>query len=202
MKFFTRYGRTLLLAAAITVGTLWLSGCGNDDDGGDGGYASVTIGGKRWMKKNLDIATADSRCYGDVPGNCAKYGRLYTWQAAKTACPGGWHLPTRSEWNGLVSAAGGSPGKKLKTADGWNSGVFGDISYGGGTDDFGFSALPAGSLDPDGEFSSLGNFGYWWTSTESGAGTAYIRAVSTLVGSVIEYNESKNYGVSVRCVAN
>ncbi|MGI6335275.1 MAG: FISUMP domain-containing protein [Minisyncoccales bacterium] len=43
--------------------------------------------------------------YGGTDVDAAKattnyntYGVLYNWEAAKTACPTGWHLPSRAEW--------------------------------------------------------------------------------------------------------
>ena len=62
-------------------------------------YKTVTIGTQIWMAENLNYAytgvpykytykdssyTSDSTswCYDNVPANCAKYGRLYTWAAA------------------------------------------------------------------------------------------------------------------------
>ena len=30
------------------------------------------------------------------------YGRLYDWEAALTACPAGWHLPSDEEWATLI----------------------------------------------------------------------------------------------------
>jgi uncharacterized protein (TIGR02145 family)/uncharacterized repeat protein (TIGR02543 family) len=69
--------------------------------GGGGDVDYVTIGGKKWMSKNLNVETADSWCYGEggqvydsetwelktltsseIQANCNKYGRLYTWSAA------------------------------------------------------------------------------------------------------------------------
>jgi uncharacterized protein (TIGR02145 family) len=40
------------------------------------------------------------------------YGRLYTWEVANKVCPRGWRLPTKSEFEGLLSYAGGSDKKK------------------------------------------------------------------------------------------
>ncbi|MDR0331282.1 MAG: hypothetical protein LBH93_06190, partial [Chitinispirillales bacterium] len=54
--------------------------------GGDTTVPKVTINGLTWMKKNLNIETPDSWCYNDSASYCAKYGRLYTWEAAKSAC--------------------------------------------------------------------------------------------------------------------
>ncbi|MDR0331028.1 MAG: hypothetical protein LBH93_04910, partial [Chitinispirillales bacterium] len=132
-------------------------------------YRTVKIGGVTWMAENLNIAAEGSWCYGNAASNCAKYGRLYTWAAAKTACPNGWHLPDTAEWKNLVDAAGGKEvaGKKLKSANGWH----GD---GNGTDDYGFTALPGGSYYSFGVFGDVGTFSRWWSATGLGESYAHI----------------------------
>lgn len=63
--------------------------------------------GKKWMTKNLNYEMADAHCYDN---NCAygeELGRLYSWNAALQACPGGWHLPSEEEWIALAKAYGG-----------------------------------------------------------------------------------------------
>jgi uncharacterized protein (TIGR02145 family) len=108
----------------------------------------------------------------------------------------GWHLPSRAEWDELVGYAGGYlvAGKKLRSKTGWNS-------YSGITneDTYGFSALPGGYRYTDGYFSHAGNFGDWWTATESIAGNAYIRNMSYYFDSVGEDYNVKGCGYSVRC---
>ena len=97
--------------------------CGILTDSRDGQtYRTVKIGNQVWMAENLNYETANSYCYQDSVSNCTKYGRLYTWAAAKAACPSGWHLPTEVEFKELVATVGGSStaGKMLKSTSGWD----------------------------------------------------------------------------------
>jgi len=71
-------------------------------------YTYVEIGGQAWMAQNLNYAASASTCYENQTVNCDKYGRLYTLEVAKNACPSGWHLPSSTEWNTLLAAIGGS----------------------------------------------------------------------------------------------
>jgi len=103
-------------------------------------FKTTTINGVTWMAENLNIKTGNSSCYDNNSSNCAKYGRLYDWETAQTACPSGWRLPTKKEWDDLISYVGGSSAanSKLKATSGWNEGS------NNGTDEFRFSALPGG----------------------------------------------------------
>jgi uncharacterized protein (TIGR02145 family) len=143
------------------------------------------------MAENLNFETDSSYCFNDSAKYCSKYGRLYTWAAAmdsagvwsengkgcgyqKTctptypvqgACPSGWHLPTKAEYDTLFAAIGGSEtaGEKLKSTSGWSEG-------GNGTDDYSFSASPAGYRFINGIYpiySEIGYLGVLWTSTEA-----------------------------------
>ena len=129
-------------------------------------YRTVTIGNQIWMAENLNYKTDSSFCYNDSAEYCAKYGRLYIWDAAMDACPDGWHLPDSTEWNTLFSAVGGksTAGEVLKSTSGW-VGNKGEATN--GTDNYGFAALPAGFRDERGGlFSREGGTAKFWSSTE------------------------------------
>jgi uncharacterized protein (TIGR02145 family) len=179
-------------------------------------YRAVKIGGKTWMAENLNYQTDSSWCNDNDSSNCGKYGRLYNWNAAKSVCPSGWHLPSRKEWNKMVAAAGGKKqqrptsndkadgifywygaGERLKSASDWNS-------NGNGTDDLGFSALPGGSRGRFyGQFHSPGKHGAWWTATLGKEGNAYSRNMGFCYNYVIEDEYADTVeGLSIRCVQN
>ncbi|MDR2593055.1 MAG: hypothetical protein LBC59_09705 [Chitinispirillales bacterium] len=206
-----RFSFKMLLVAAVAVG---LSGCGGDDNPNnngswDGSHDYIELGGLKWMKKNLNEQTANSLCYENKSANCTKYGRLYTWEASKTACQSiGWRLPSREEWEALLTAAdgeynitsGGIAGGKLKSKSGWYDNDNGGNGNGNGTDDFGFSALPGGGVNDDGLFYHAGYIGHWWTATESGGGYAYRWSMYYVGDYVFVDDQVKSFGLSVRCV--
>jgi len=165
-------------------------------------YETVKIGTQTWMAENLNYDLNGSICYGNNPANCAIYGGLYNWERAMKACPSGWHLPTKEEWEVMTSYIGGAEkeGKRLKAANGWNRS--GWSKNGIGTDSYNFSALPGGSGNSGGSFYGLGSNGYWWSSSESSNRTAYRRFMHYLSESAIWKSEDKNELFSVRCLKN
>jgi uncharacterized protein (TIGR02145 family) len=209
---------TFLNSRYTSIGNGVFSGCnfaikipGSDtilDTRNDQRYRTVKIGNKTWMAQNLNYKTGNSWCYGGQESNCDKYGRLYDWNTAIEACAPGWHLPSKQEWNDLVDAVGGkkTAGKKLKSMHGWeNYGLFKNKS-GNGTDDYGFSALPGGSVWSGGsdKYVGAGRYGYWWAANvDNFLEAAYAPLIS------IHYNnenvswklgEFDSGGSSVRCV--
>jgi uncharacterized protein (TIGR02145 family) len=158
-------------------------------------YRTVKIGNQTWMAENLNHQTGKSWCYGNDDSNCKQYGRLYDWETAKTACPSGWHLPTKAEWSALVETAGDDAGRKFKSKTGWDKG-------GTGTDDYGFSALPGGAPISVGNVVFAGYGGYYWTATEGGASRAYTRRITYDDDNVDEDTLNKEDGFAVRCVGD
>jgi len=160
-------------------------------------------------------------CYNNDTNNCVIYGGLYqwaemvqylygatnttSWNPAPTGnvqgiCPPGWHLPTDDEWAILVSHLGGAylAGGKLKEIGitHWDS------PNTGATNSSGFTALPGGVRSNAGSFSSLGGYGYWWSSTEASGAGAWNRNLRYDYDQVIQVNYSKALGFSVRCLKN
>jgi len=187
-------------------------------------YKSVKIGPKTWMAENLNYEVkgffAKSKCYENQESNCQKFGRLYNWSAAKSACPKGWHLPSMEEWSKLIhyvdstsrmsityaigasqASISFSAGMYLKATNGWNGNKYTGI-YGNGMDTYGFAALPGGS-----SVDHTGNSGKWWSATESnapagvyGSDMIYYLGMSYNNNEVYYALSSKSYLYSVRCI--
>jgi uncharacterized protein (TIGR02145 family) len=164
-------------------------------------YKTIEIGSQTWFAENLNYAAKSSMCYENKEANCAKYGRLYNWETALTACPAGTHLPADDEWETLVDNVGGTKiaGKKLKSTKGWKK--FTGYS-GNGTDNYGFSALPGGLGYSDVEFRFVGEDGNWWSETEEESTSAYYWNISRTSGLVNWYQRKKSDLRSVRCVVD
>jgi uncharacterized protein (TIGR02145 family) len=158
-------------------------------------YRTVVIGKQTWMAENLNYNANGSKCYDNKPANCDKYGRLYNWETAMKACPKGWHLPSKEEWQILVDFVGGEKiaGKKLKVKSGWEDY---EGKSGNGTDEFGFSAMPGGAIS-DGNFDYVG---IWWTTSEYDANRAYCWTINYINETATWYHGNKSYLPSVRCL--
>lgn len=183
---------TTLSSAAQTYGTF--------TDARDGKvYKTVQIGTQTWMAENLAYKV-ESGCwaYENHPENVKTYGYLYTWSAAKKACPPGWHIASKEEWSALTDHLGGenTAAGKLKEAgtDHWLK----PVSL--ATNESGLSCLPGGFRNDKGEFYNLGLMFFCWCSTEEDAEKAnqiLIFSHTNLV--TISYIEKTN-AFSVRCI--
>jgi uncharacterized protein (TIGR02145 family) len=70
----------------------------------------------------------------------------------------------------------------------------------GATNSSGFTGLPGGARDSNGPFFEIGFYGYWWSSTQNSASTAWYRNLYYYGAYVDRYVSTKRYGFSVRCV--
>lgn len=122
-------------------------------------YKTVVIGIQVWMAQNLNYLPEDtvgtiwaglSVCGGGrykskEGGNCDIYGRLYEsdfttkTENKRVICPDGWSVPTKGQYETMISYLGDRPIEKLVLNDG---DLWPDIE--GATNESGFSALPSG----------------------------------------------------------
>jgi uncharacterized protein (TIGR02145 family) len=182
----------------------------------------VSIGSQIWMAENLNVdkfrngdripeATTDAEwkrageskqpawCYyQNDPKNGTIYGKLYNWFAVndpRGLAPEGWHIPTDAEWGALSNFLGGDEiaGKKMKSTSGWSE-------NGNGDNTSGFSVLPGGYRNVNGNFGDIGSFGCWWSRTEKGTNLAYYRYLFSLSDSLRSHGANEEAGLSVSCL--
>ncbi len=209
-----------LILSAVVMTAMMLNSCGEGASSGEGASNEVTIGKQVWMKENLNVdkfrngdpipeAKTNEEwkkagengqpawCYySNNPDNGDRYGKLYNWFAVndpRGLAPKGYHIPTNAEWTTLETYLGSDAGTKMKSTSGW-------AQNGNGTNESGFSGLPGGLRDFNGPFYYVGEYGYWWSSTENDANTAWYRRLNYDYGNVYRGNYSEEGGLSVRCL--
>lgn len=188
------------------------------------GYDTVVIGSQVWLKQNLRTtkfrdntiipnlsdslnwlnATSSGYCwYKNDSLTYSDYGVLYNWYSVNSSklCPLGWHVPTSYEWGSLSYYLGGNSvsGGKLKEIESFHW-----ISNIGGNNASGFTALPSGYRNYNGNFLDLGYYGYWWTQTSGNTSTSALRMWLTKYNEVLNYlgsqYEQRKAGLAVRCL--
>lgn len=195
----------ILSTLLLTITALSFVACNDDNsftDPRDGQkYKTVTIGNQIWMAENLNYETEFSWCYELKEDNCKKYGRLYVWDVALNACPDGWHLPSKDEFDTLITVVGGTEvaGKMLKSKTDW---ISKEKSNSNGVDQYGFSAKPSGfgyvtSLN---SWDYINEWTYYWSSEESGLWQAYHVLLKNDEDYVSRSSDNKNFANSIRCI--
>ena len=164
-------------------------------------YKTIAIGNTYIMAENLRYMTGDAVYYDNDPGNGEVYGLLYKWETALDACPAGWRLPTRNEYNMIREYLGGEyvAGGKLKISgtEYWLT----PNEY--GTNETGFSAVGSGGYMPGHlEFNGLNENTTYWTQTEAPNDLVWSMALSNTNGRMaIQNTTSRGYGYfSARCI--
>jgi uncharacterized protein (TIGR02145 family) len=188
---------------------------------------SVTICSQIWTLENLDVETyrngdvipqvtdpiawenltTGAWCYyNNDSANGPIYGKLYNWYAVtdpRGLAPIGYHVPTDAEFETLiVTCLGGETvaGGKMKSTGTtlWNS------PNTDATNSSGFTGLPAGSRNYDGQFLSINDSAAWWTSTPNvppgNPLTARSKYVVSNFGFAYNLNTTKTTGLSVRLI--
>ena len=203
------------------------------EDGFDLDFKEVKIGEQVWMLSNLNVekfrngdpipyvenqeewmAAFEKRqpayCnYNNDPKYGQQYGKLYNWYAVNDSrglAPEGWHIPSENEFNVLFSFIEDDDEEnyfKLKC----------DVSWGpdsDGTNETGFTALPAGFRNPIEGFDGIYDndspeeaYTAWWCSSEI-EGDLEIAVYKEIEyepdGNLSYYFPNKGSGYSVRCI--
>lgn len=119
-------------------------------------YKTTVIGDQVWMAENYRRLVPDAYAPNYDLSLIQKYGVLYTWNSAVKFAPKGWHLPDRNEWETMLRYVDNGSLKnsaKLlrKSEKNWK-----------GTDNFSFSALPAGYREKN-KIEGFGSCAAFWT---------------------------------------
>ena len=184
-------------------------------------YSTVKIGNQTWMAENLrttsyrngnpitnitnpnewdgNFSLGAWAHYNNDSQNENPYGKLYNGYAISgNVCPVGWHVPTDAEWTELSDFLGGEnvAGWKMKSigTEYWQS------PNTDATNESGFSGLPGGNRNINGTFGSIGEGGWWWSSTEYFNDYLYYRTVASWSGQIGGSHAYKKDGYSVRCL--
>jgi len=162
-------------------------------------YKTVSIGTQTWMAENLAYKS-DIGCYvyENNEKHLANFGYLYTWETANKVCPTGWHLSSQKDWITLSTFLGGetTAADKLKESGTvhWQKPVTQS------TNESGFTAIPGGYRNENGDFYVLGYNGWWWCSNEKDIEKAYHVLIYGHTKDVAISYIKKSNGFSVRCV--
>ena len=163
-------------------------------------YKTAENNGKTWLAENLRYEGIAHYAPNGDDNNIQRYGCLYKWEDALKAIPEGWHLPSKKEFETLLTNVGYSDNNSSKTsinlrATTWNDGL----------DTYGFGALPAGRYE-DGSYYLFSSGAYLcfnacafcWSATECDANSAYYLYLGR-DDARVSYNNKTNY-FSVRCI--
>jgi uncharacterized protein (TIGR02145 family) len=158
--------------------------------------------------------------YNNDPEIAGHYGLLYTWEVVNDPqglCPSGWRVPSGQDWQNLVDYLDpmvwgnrNIAGIRLKSCRQSGTPLGMDCnttlhpyweshSRRFGSDDYGFSALPAG-LGYEGAYRNLGTYAYFWTTAEQSETFASARVLLNSHNGVSTSNYQKDFALSVRCV--
>ncbi len=149
-------------------------------------YKTVDVEGTIWMAENLnytDHEVGKSYCFKGDEEICKLYGRFYSRDAAMNSskceygascllgndpiqgvCPDGWHIPTYSETQTLVTLAG-KKAQPLMSTIGW--GTEDSLYINPGIDTYGLSFVGTGQYDTKDGFNDIGEFTFMWVYYQS-----------------------------------
>ena len=217
--------------------------CGTDNlVVGNNTYPTVQIGAQCWTKTNMreavgtngtnltsnNYSTTEPFYYVNTDVNDSIYGYYYNWEAAKLACPEGWHLPDSTEWTTMMVYVSsymeggeykyrcGGDSANINQAlategDYWNS-EFRDPDYPclppydlSKNNKTGFSAVPAGIWSHWSGFEFVGGSATFWSYPGSGSDRVGEYSLHATYANMDQYSHESlsafcSRGQSVRCL--
>jgi uncharacterized protein (TIGR02145 family) len=184
-------------------------------------YSTIKIGDQLWMGENLrsthfndgtaiplvtdptswtDLSSPGYCWYDNDGSNKEIYGALYNAYTIDSGklCPAGWHVPSKEEWQQLITFLGDTliVGGKLKEAgtDHWSQ------PNTGADNSSGFGATGAGVRYFEGSFASIFDYSAIWSATGTGSNNQWYMGLYYANSTVTLDHRRKTYGFSVRCI--
>ncbi|MBQ1654899.1 MAG: fibrobacter succinogenes major paralogous domain-containing protein, partial [Bacteroidales bacterium] len=234
-SFVTEHGCDSIVSLRLTLD----NGFRDERDGNV--YCTITFGDQVWMRDNLkylpQVTSPDNTSGGSAryyvygyngsnvneakaTENYEKYGVLYNWEAAMTACPAGWHLPSDTEWSLLEIYLENNGynfdgyrdsdndrdthnviAKAMAATSEWTRS---DVSNAVGwlqekNNDSGFNGKPGGEKYIHG-FQSINECAIWWTSTPNTGDNCWDRYLYFSRDFCNRTNNHRSIGMGVRCI--
>ena len=188
-------------------------------------YPIVAIGHLWWFASNLAWDQWGG-VYRNSPVTDGLFGRFYTWKEATAnhagaglaggpqgACPVGWRVPTKEDFEDLATALLGTAatftdtwatlGDKLSAPAYFNGNRMWPYSpYNEHSNTAGWNAIPVGGATIDhSNFMGFGSYAFFWCSTPKDEDRAYYRYIYADQNTFPMASTSKSdFAASVRCV--
>ena len=166
-------------------------------------YRPVPVGSQVWLGENLRATRTPEGIPlttfspNSEPRHVALFGRLYGWDAARRACPSGWHLPSDGEWSALETYLGANAGLLLRDPEFWPR-----EEATAAAARLGFRARPAGYSNDQGFETYFGTRATFWTATTQDTHFAWSRVIGGASPSLRRAPQHPQYGFSVRCLSD
>ena len=152
--------------------------------------------------------------YNDNESYADTYGYLYNWYAVddeRGIAPEGWHIASDAEWMELEITLGMSESEATDTgfrgtdqgsqlagnSSLWTSG---NLENNGAFGTSGFTALPGGCRNSNGNYNYVSCNSYFWSSTVYSDPNAWSRLLGYAYSDVYRNDGAKRTGFSLRCV--